>query len=120
MSTLKEIENAFAEYGLKVFESDAKDRDLIDFDVLDGQDAIAWVWGNDPNDLEVECDHPYQAIEFGDDDERGECKICGATCDWHWENNFEERTREPHEWYADNKGLIKAYADAELEQMRGE
>lgn len=32
-----------------------------------------------------ECDH--EDIEFGEDDERGECKVCGATCDWHWETD---------------------------------
>ena len=29
-----------------------------------------------------ECNH--ENIRWGDDNERGECLDCGATCDWHW------------------------------------
>lgn len=47
------------------------------------------------------CEH--EDIEWGDDDERGECQACGATCDWHYERVFpygkEEWERVPHEWH---------------------
>ena len=52
------------------------------------------------------CEHTD--IEWGDDDERGVCRECKATCDWHWENavidNYpdyikEVKVRVPHEWH---------------------
>lgn len=52
------------------------------------------------------CEH--ENIEWGDDDERGECKDCGATCDWHWvkdvDDNYpdyinEIEVREIIEWH---------------------
>ena len=52
------------------------------------------------------CEHID--IEWGDDDERGVCQECKATCDWHWENEVvdnypdyikEVKVRVPHEWH---------------------
>ena len=54
----------------------------------------------------LECEH--EDIEWGDDNERGLCRDCGATCDWHWENDVldnypdeikEIKVRVPHEWH---------------------
>lgn len=55
---------------------------------------------------DLDCEHVD--IEYGDDDERGVCKDCGATCDWHWEkevfDNYPDYIKEvdvrvPHEWH---------------------
>lgn len=54
----------------------------------------------------MKCEHAD--IEWGDDDERGTCLECGATCDWHWgkeiidnypESITEVDVRIPHEWH---------------------
>ena len=65
------------------------------------------------------CTHPEESIEFGEDDERGECKLCGATCDWHWENDvydggdqgdgngyeiYKTRERVVDYWYSPEEG----------------
>lgn len=103
------MEEKLKEYGLTLRESDSQDRELIDFEICDDDDNVAWVWGGTPDDVEVECNHPYQCIEWGDDDERGECKLCGATCDWSYEEDDEgHKTKEPHTWHAPEKqgGII--------------
>lgn len=112
MEHLPTIDEKLAEYGLKIRHSDDKDRELIDLSIEDGEDNVAWLWGSDPyHDIEWECNHP--AIKYGDDDERGECVLCGSWCDWHWEkevvnegedndgNHYcqEGDVRVPHEWY---------------------
>ena len=52
------------------------------------------------------CEH--EDVIYGDDDERGVCKDCGATCDWHWEvetmDNYPDyirsaEVRVPDRWY---------------------
>ena len=100
------------EYDLECRESDAPDRLAIDFTIYDGEDNVAWVWGKDEDDLEWECNHPY--VEYDDDESVGECPLCGATCDWHWENiygynsgKYKERT--PHDWHTPKEvgGIIK-------------
>ena len=56
------------------------------------------------------CEHIN--IEYGDDDERGVCEECGATCDWHWENdvidNYPDDIRQievrvPDCWYEEDE-----------------
>ena len=104
-------------YGLKLYwaERDANDPDSepIDFDISDGEDNVAWVWGSEPfSDVQCECNHPYQCIEFGDKEEQGECILCGAYCDWHYEKDDEGHdVPEPHDWYPTKKvgGLIGKY-----------
>lgn len=79
--------NAIEKWGWNVYHNDAPDALPLDISVGDGEDNVAWVWGNDPKDIsqiEWECNHPAEDVEFGGDDERGECKLCGATCDWGW------------------------------------
>ena len=48
------------------------------------------------------CDHAYW--EHNDIDERGYCPDCGATCDWHYEKDFDGEREymgaEPIEWHA--------------------
>lgn len=106
-------------YGLEVWESDNPERQLIDFDISDEEDNVAWVWGDSLEDAEVECNHPYQCIEWGDEDEQGECVLCGATCDWHYEEddgNVEDycwkgKTPCIDEWYNPKKigGIVGKY-----------
>ena len=51
------------------------------------------------------CEH--EEVIYGDDDERGTCKQCGATCDWHWgddsgsveDYHWEGKERVPDRWY---------------------
>lgn len=127
------MEDKLKEYGLKVYwnrqegrnSDDPDDYYAIDFSIEDSEDNVAWVWGSAPGDVEVECNHPEECIEFGDDDEQGECKLCGAKCDWHWEKEWldeghgedggcighEVQTRHIDEWHCPKrpKGLIGEY-----------
>lgn len=86
---------------------DDDDYEPIDFTIEDRYDIVAWVWGSNPvSDVQMECPHPEQCIEWGDDDEWGVCKLCGATCTWHYEidgGNVEDfcwknNVRVPDEW----------------------
>lgn len=104
------------EYGLHVRWSDNPDREPIDFSIEDDNDNIAWVWGSEPwNDVQVECNHPHELIEFDDDETVGECILCGATCDWHYQTSADDgytiKERIPHEWYSPKKigGVIGKY-----------
>ena len=47
------------------------------------------------------CEHTR--IEWGDDDERGVCKNCGAECDWHYETEVFDNYPE---YVAESKGRI--------------
>lgn len=103
------------QYDLSLRESDAPDRLPIDFSIEDDEDNVAWVWG-DWKDYEVDCTHPYQCIDWGDDDERGECELCGAQCDWRWERDEDGQSREPHAWHKGNGGLIKKIIEEKYER----
>ena len=107
------MEEKLKEYHLKLEPSENPDAKPIEFSITDYGEVVCNVWGNTPNDIEVECSHPYQCIEWREqaDDERGECKLCGATCDWHWEPDvcdmgddgngyvaYETQEREPDDW----------------------
>ena len=121
-------------YGLKVYhkeyrpttdDPDDYDVEPIDFSIDDGTDNVAWAWGSEPfHDFEVECNHPTECIEWGDDDECGECLLCGDQCFWHWEEGEEYEgvdddgyvmsskwgDRVIDEWHhTGNKGLIGKY-----------
>lgn len=67
-------------YDLKIRNSDAPDAQLIDFEIYDDEDNVAWVWGDSPDEVEVECTHPAQCVSFDDDEPCGWCELCGATC----------------------------------------
>lgn len=127
-------QNIAEQYGLTIYESEAPDREVIDFSVYDSDrgDNVAWVWGGGDTvavdnkeynyDYEVECDHK---IEWGDDDERGYCVVCGKECDWHYENqvvdegkdedgNYTCRTadvRVVDGWHEGDGGIIKQYIE---------
>lgn len=91
--------------GLEYRESDSPDRKTIDFSITDGHDNVCWVWGDTIDDVEVECDHPE--IEYDDDETVGECTLCGATCEWHYENNYDDgykvSDKVPHTWHKPEK-----------------
>lgn len=118
--------------GIRFEESEAPDRETVDFDVRDSEtdERYATVWGSgeivavdderyEP-DIEIDCDHPF--IEWGDDDERGVCEICGATCDWHWVKDVSDMgeytrvvdDREITEWHCAYGGAIKEYMEGVL------
>lgn len=127
-----DFEKELKKYGLKVYHKehrqdreDPDDYEPIDFSIDDGTDNVAWVWGSHPtNDVVVECNHPEEALDWGDDDECGECLLCGDQCLWHWEEGeeYEGTDDDGHpvsskwgdrvidEWHhTGNKGLIGKY-----------
>lgn len=93
------------EFGLNVRESDNPERLPIDFAIEDEDDNIAWVWGHNLDDVQVECNHAL--VAYGNEDEQGECVICGAHCDWHNEDDsgsvedyhWDGKNPVPHQWY---------------------
>lgn len=126
---MKSSKELCEEYGLTIYESEAPDRLPVDFSIDDGCDNVAWAWG-DADDYEVECDHAV--VDYGDDDERGECLVCGATCDWHYEKDVvneghdedgnyycqEGEERVPHEWHRGSGGIIKQYINEQNERSK--
>lgn len=135
-------QNIAEQYGLTIYESDAPNREEIDISVYSSSlgDNVAWAWGGGEivsvdskrydYDYEVECDHE---IEWGDDDERGYCVICGKECDWHYENEVVNegkdedgnyycqtaRTRTIDEWHEGDGGIIKQYIDEQRRKYAG-
>ena len=109
------MEEGLNSYGLYLRENDARDRENIDFIIEDKYDNVAFVWGDRPDNVEWECHHPV--VEFDDDEPIGECMLCGAKCDCHYEadeGNVEDyawsgRSLKPHEWYPLEKvgGIVK-------------
>ena len=126
------FEKELKKYGLRVFHKehrqdreDPDDYEPIDFSIDDGTDNVAWVWGSEPwTDVEVECNHPEACIDWGDDDECGECLLCGDQCNWRWVEETEydgtddygnpeyskSGYRDILDWHkTNNKGLIGKY-----------
>lgn len=88
------------EYDLHVEYSEADDREPIDFEIRDDHGELyATVWGSHPtDDVQIDCEHDI--VEYKDDEKQGECPICGAVCDWHYEDDGEgHQERAPHEWF---------------------
>lgn len=101
-------------YGLTFVENDDESREPIDFIIKEDNDGVAAVWGNKPDDVDFECSHPYQCIDFGDGEEQCECLLCGSFGDYHYEEDDEgHKVPEPHEWYPrrDVGGLIGEYLE---------
>ena len=90
------MKDKLKEYGLKIRWSDNPDASPIDFSIEDGQDNVCWVWGDTPEDVEVECNHPGQCVAYSDDEPTGYCELCGATCDCHYE--IDEGNVEDYYW----------------------
>ena len=102
------------EYGLAIRESDSPERQLVDFSIEDSEDNVAWVWGNRFDDIDWECNHPYQCVDFGDGKEQCECILCGSFGDYHYEEDNEgNKVPEPHEWYPRREvgGMIGKYLE---------
>lgn len=114
---MTDTEKVLNDYGLHIVESDAPDRCLVDFYINDGEDNVAWVYGDKFNPS-VECNHPSELIEYDDDETVGECLLCGATCDWHNEpDEYGNTYKEPHEWY--EKFLVGGLISKYLEELYG-
>lgn len=106
------------DYGLTFVENDDESRECIDFIIKEDNDGVVAVWGNKPDDVDFECSHPYQCIDFGDGEEQCECLLCGSFGDYHYEEDDEgHKVPEPHEWYPrrDVGGLIGEY----LKELKG-
>lgn len=90
----------------------------IDFSVKDSAgETCCDVWGNTPDDVEFECSHPI--VEFDDGEPVGECLLCGAKCDCHYEADdgnvegyyWSGRRQVPTSWAMPDKpgGIIGDY-----------
>lgn len=111
------MENELKEYGLRVEYSEADDREPIDFEIRDDHGELyATVWGSNPrDDVQIDCEHDF--VEYEDDETQGECAICGAVCDWHYEDDGEgHRVRTPHDWLEPEK--IGGIVGRELERLQ--
>ena len=114
------MKDALAEYDLKVRYNEAPDSEPIDIIIYDDEDNVAFAWGSEPwKDVQVECNHPDQCIEYDDDEPVGRCALCGATCETHYEadnGNVEDyawsgRRQVPTSWTMPKEpgGIIGEY-----------
>lgn len=62
-----------------------------------------------------ECQHMH--VTYGDDDERGVCDWCGATCDWHYEKSF--CSVEDHNWWEEDRVPDKWYPPEDKKKNAG-
>lgn len=85
-----------SEYDLKICLNEAPDSKPIDVVIYDDDEDVAFIYGNDPYNVEVECSHPSQCIEYDDDEPVGWCALCGASCDTHYE--ADEGNVEDYAW----------------------
>lgn len=105
------------QYGLHVEYSEADDREPIDFEIRDSRGELyATVWGSSPrDDVQIDCEHDI--VEYEDDETQGECAICGAVCDWHYEDDGDGNSvRVPHDWHMPKK--IYGIVGRELERLQ--
>lgn len=126
------MKNEIENFGLDVYFKDEEHHNSDDFDdynsmpiyieICEGPDTVATICGTDfVKDIDVECEHPECCRDWGDDDECGECLLCGDQCTWRWVEGEEYEgvdeygnvesskwgEREINEWHStDNKGLI--------------
>lgn len=118
MKALEELKDL----GLQLRESDSPDRQKVDFAIEDDEDNVAWVWGDSLNDVDWECNHPYQCIEWDTDDDSaptGQCLLCGSYCSGHYETDignvedyyWSSKETHPTEWYPRHNvgGLVGEY-----------
>lgn len=114
------MENELKEYDLHVEHSEADDREPIDFEIRDDRGELyATVWGSHPtDDVQIDCEHGF--VEYDDDETVGECPICGATCDWHYESSADDgyaiQERVPHDWHTPEK--IGGIVGRELKRLQ--
>ena len=120
------MEEALKDLDLHIEHSEAEDREPIDFEIRNSVDELcATVWGSEPfNDIEVDCNHPEEAIDYhyDDDHHQGRCELCGAWCDVGHQKSADDgyEINEPfvEEWYYPNRigGIIGDY----IEKLRKE
>lgn len=106
--------NKLEELKLRIEHSEAEDREPIDFDVRDSEsdERYATVWGsNTTNDLQWDCEHPEELLEFGDDDERAVCPICGATFDWGWQEDVVDEGYDDEGMYYQTTGDVRVIGE---------
>lgn len=114
------MENELKEYDLHVEYSEADDREAIDFEIRDNHGELyATVWGSHPkDDVQIDCTHDF--VEYDDDETVGECPICGATCDWHYESSADDgyviQERVSHDWHTPEK--IGGVVGRELKRLQ--
>ena len=98
------------DYGLHAVRPDNAE-EPIDLEIRTQRDNLcATLWGSDPfNDIQCECDHDF--VNYTDDETVGECLLCGATCDWHWEIEDGHKRQVPHDWHMSDEigGLLGDY-----------
>lgn len=96
------------DYGYKVVKSEVNDG--INYDIVDGDgEIVAWVWKDNKNEnnIDWECQHPEELTEFGDDDECGECPICGAFCSWFWRKTVVDEGHDEDGNYIATTGEVR-------------
>lgn len=106
------MEKKLEEYGLEFKESVDPNRQLVDFSIKEDEDEVFSCWGDRIDDVDWECQHPYQCVDFGDGEEQCECSLCGSFGDYHYEEDDEgNKVPEPHDWYPRRSvgGLVGEY-----------
>lgn len=100
------------EFGLIFVDSEASNKRHIDISIKDDGEEVAYIFGDNIEDLDWECKHPSQCVEYDDDETVGTCALCGSWCNWHKEDIGDGNTeRVPHDWYPRKNvgGLIREY-----------
>lgn len=114
---MSDVKQELKDYRLALLEREDPERQLVDFEIADEDDNVAWCWGDSYTDVDFECSHPDVCVEYEDDESQCECMLCGSWGDWHKEDDGEGHfSRVPHEWYPRRMpgGLIGQY----LEELR--
>lgn len=86
------------------------DHRKIDVTVRDSltNDILAFFWGDDLETLTLECNHTE--VECDDPSERGTCLLCGAECDWGYdEDEFGHKYPCPRQWYEQDVNPVIIY-----------
>lgn len=95
-------------------------------------DYVASLQVDSDGNSDFECLHPEAYIEFGDDDERGVCTLCGSECDWAWVKDVDEgrdedgnymakeiQVRECREWHStDRQCYIQKVSKELMERLK--
>ena len=107
------MKEQLSEFDLCV-EQNVNSEEPIDFTIKDGTgETCCDVWGSNPfNDVQVECTHPYECVDFSNDEnECGECQICGAQCDWHWVYDVVDEGHDMDGKYYAKEGEVREITD---------
>ena len=119
---MKDVFDKLKEMGIEVKHLD-EPKDCKHMELIYDESPISEIWVYDPFEYKVNwtCVHNGEFVDWGDDDECGECLICGMECDWTWktdvvseghddEGNYtatEGKVRDISGWHpTDKKGII--------------